>query len=97
MTSDRFLSATLLLSFALLIVVLASPPLVGRAHVGDDLGNLHLLADHLGWFEDGRKTIEDILRDKGEEVKRLNVPIHIDNNNGSTPEIAEPEAKGPKH
>ena len=42
MTSDRFLSATLLLSFVLLILVLGSPPLVGRVPVGDDLGNLHL-------------------------------------------------------
>jgi Bacterial membrane protein YfhO len=40
--SDRFLSATLLLSFGLLILALASPLLVGRVHVGDDLGNLHL-------------------------------------------------------
>lgn len=41
-------------------------------------GNKHLLADHLGWFEDGHKTIEDILREKGEEVKRLSVAVHID-------------------
>ena len=40
--SDRFLSATLLLSFGLLILALASPLLVGRVHVVDDLGNLHL-------------------------------------------------------
>ena len=41
-------------------------------------GNKHLLADHLGWFEDSHKTIEDILREKGEEVKRLSVAVHID-------------------
>lgn len=35
----------------------------------------HLIADHLGWFkesmEDGKlKTIEDLMRAKGENVKR---------------------------
>lgn len=40
--SNRFLSATLLLLFGLLIVVLASPLFVGKVHVGDDLGNMHL-------------------------------------------------------
>lgn len=32
---------------------------------------LHLIADHLGWFEDEGTTIEDILRLKGESVKRV--------------------------
>ncbi|RDB23766.1 Uncharacterized protein C24H6.02c [Hypsizygus marmoreus] len=37
--------------------------------------NRHLIADHLGWFKDGTKdgklrTVEDILREKGEKVKR---------------------------
>ena len=40
--SNRLLSTTLLLSFGLFILLLASPPLVGRVHVGDDLGNMHL-------------------------------------------------------
>jgi len=31
----------------------------------------HLIADHLGWFEDGRKTIVEILKEQGEEVKYL--------------------------
>lgn len=35
----------------------------------------HLIADHLGWFKDGTKegtqrTVEDILRAKGETVRR---------------------------
>ncbi|KAF4610732.1 hypothetical protein D9613_006652 [Agrocybe pediades] len=37
--------------------------------------NRHLIADHLGWFKDGTKdgklpTIEDIIRDKGEKVRK---------------------------
>ena len=43
--------------------------------------NNHLIADDLGWWPEleakGIKNIEDILRDKGETVKRLNV---IENN-----------------
>ena len=35
----------------------------------------HLIADHLGWFKEGTqegklKTIEDLMREKGEIVKR---------------------------
>eukprot|EP01155_Anaeramoeba_flamelloides_P006578 Anaeramoba_flamelloidesa1089836_39.p1 GENE.a1089836_39~~a1089836_39.p1 ORF type:complete len:181 (-),score=39.22 a1089836_39:124-666(-) len=35
--------------------------------------NWHLIADNLGYFEDGRKgiNIEDIMREKGEEVRRV--------------------------
>ncbi|PPQ85289.1 hypothetical protein CVT25_010062 [Psilocybe cyanescens] len=37
--------------------------------------NRHLIADHLGWFKDSTKggkapTVEDILREKGENVRR---------------------------
>lgn len=37
--------------------------------------NRHLIADHLGWFkestEDGKlRTVEDLLRAKGEKIRR---------------------------
>ena len=43
--------------------------------VSDSQERRHLIADHLGWFkfgtEDGKNpTIEDILREKGEKVRR---------------------------
>ena len=31
----------------------------------------HLIADHLGFFEDESKTIEDIMREKGESIRKL--------------------------
>jgi hypothetical protein len=39
----------------------------------DGCKNVHLIADHLGWFDSQRKvgTIEDILKEKGETVQRL--------------------------
>ncbi|RIA97090.1 DNL zinc finger-domain-containing protein, partial [Glomus cerebriforme] len=30
--------------------------------------NRHLIADHLGWFRDGRVTIEDLMYEQGEKV-----------------------------
>lgn len=33
--------------------------------------NNHLIADHLGWFDDKPQTIESIMEEKGEEVQRL--------------------------
>ncbi|CAE8714133.1 unnamed protein product, partial [Polarella glacialis] len=33
--------------------------------------NRHLIADRLGWFQDGGTDIEQIMREKGEEVVRL--------------------------
>ncbi|CAG8598807.1 9651_t:CDS:1 [Funneliformis caledonium] len=30
--------------------------------------NRHLIADHLGWFRDGKTTIEDLMREQGEKV-----------------------------
>jgi hypothetical protein len=39
----------------------------------DGCKNIHLIADHLGWFDSQKKvgTIEDILKEKGEDVQRL--------------------------
>ena len=34
--------------------------------------NQHLIADNLGWFDDERVNIEDIMREKGEEIKKIN-------------------------
>jgi protein import protein ZIM17 len=34
---------------------------------------VHLIADNLGWFEDTNLNIEDIIKNKGEEYKKLNV------------------------
>ncbi|KAJ3389986.1 hypothetical protein HDU92_000732 [Lobulomyces angularis] len=40
----------------------------------------HLIADHLGWFDSQKKigTIEDILKEKGEEVKTLKFTGSLD-------------------
>ncbi|PVU94815.1 hypothetical protein BB559_002923 [Furculomyces boomerangus] len=37
----------------------------------DGCQNRHLFADHLGWFRDGRLTVEDLMRENGEEVKKV--------------------------
>ncbi|KAH6561485.1 hypothetical protein BASA50_001234 [Batrachochytrium salamandrivorans] len=41
----------------------------------DGCKNMHLIADHLGWFDSSKPpgTIEDIMREKGETVKRIKV------------------------
>ncbi len=45
----------------------------------------HLIADNLGWVKDKdqRKTLEEILKDKGEEVKRININDMISNTNNN--------------
>lgn len=35
--------------------------------------NNHLVADNLGWFRDNKVNIEDILREKGETVRRVSL------------------------
>mmetsp|Transcript_3436 Transcript_3436/g.9956 ORF Transcript_3436/g.9956 Transcript_3436/m.9956 type:complete len:164 (-) Transcript_3436:2154-2645(-) len=35
----------------------------------DDCGSRHLIADHLGWFGAKGRTVEDMMRDKGQEVR----------------------------
>ncbi|RUP48661.1 DNL zinc finger-domain-containing protein [Jimgerdemannia flammicorona] len=33
--------------------------------------NRHLIADHLGWFRDGSTTVEDLVKEKGEIVRKF--------------------------
>lgn len=33
--------------------------------------SLHLMADNLGWFEDGGVNIEELMRRKGQEVRKI--------------------------
>ena len=37
----------------------------------DGCKNRHLIADHLGWFRDKGATIEDIIQEKGEDVRKM--------------------------
>lgn len=37
----------------------------------DGCQNLHLIADNLGWFEDTSVNIEDLMRRKGEEIRKI--------------------------
>jgi mitochondrial protein import protein ZIM17 len=39
--------------------------------------NNHLVADNLGWFKDSKTNIEDILREKGEEVRKVQIGDEI--------------------
>ncbi|CAO3655331.1 unnamed protein product [Mucor hiemalis] len=31
--------------------------------------NRHLIADNLGWFRDGKTTVEDLVKEKGEAIR----------------------------
>lgn len=35
--------------------------------------NNHLVADNLGWFRDEKTNIEDLLKEKGEQVQKVNL------------------------
>jgi mitochondrial protein import protein ZIM17 len=35
--------------------------------------NNHLVADNLGWFRDNKVNIEDLLKEKGEEVTKVSL------------------------
>lgn len=44
----------------------------------DGCQKLHLFADHLGWFDDARLDIEDIMREKGMTVSRSSLDLSSD-------------------
>ncbi|KAJ1666965.1 hypothetical protein EV178_001879 [Coemansia sp. RSA 1646] len=37
----------------------------------DDCKNRHLIADNMGWFRDKNVNIQDLMKEKGEEVRQL--------------------------
>lgn len=39
--------------------------------------NNHLVADNLGWFRDQKTNIEDLMREKGEEVRRIDEKLVV--------------------
>lgn len=45
----------------------------------DGCDNNHLIADNLNWFTDmnGKRNIEDIMREKGETVRRMNLVDYV--------------------
>eukprot|EP00842_Homolaphlyctis_polyrhiza_P006709 jgi/Hompol1/7039/HPOL_001909-RA len=62
----------------------------------DGCNNRHLIADHLGWFDSSKPpgTIEDILKEKGEHVKRVEVqrPLRL-RTASSSPSSPSPSAQ----
>jgi hypothetical protein len=47
-------------------------PLVVTSHVSSGCRKNHLIADNLGWFQDGGTNIEQIMQEKGLAVTRVN-------------------------
>ncbi|KAF9426314.1 Threonine synthase-like 1 [Podila epigama] len=43
----------------------------------DHCKNRHLIADHLGWFKTGGVTVEDLVKEKGETVKKLTRQVQL--------------------
>lgn len=39
--------------------------------------NNHLIADNLGWFKDSKTNIEDLMKEKGEEVRKIEEKIVV--------------------
>ncbi|KAJ2269452.1 hypothetical protein EV176_004603, partial [Coemansia sp. RSA 451] len=37
----------------------------------DSCKNRHLIADNLGWFRDKNVNVEDLMQEKGEQVRQL--------------------------
>ncbi|KAI8094916.1 DNL zinc finger-domain-containing protein [Gilbertella persicaria] len=38
--------------------------------------NRHLIADNLGWFRDSKTTVEDLVKEKGEAIRKVIVDEH---------------------
>jgi hypothetical protein len=41
---------------------------------------LHMISDHLGWFDQGVKDVEEVLRERGEAVRRGTISQGPDGN-----------------
>lgn len=63
--------------------------------------NRHLIADNLGWFKDSKTTVEDLVKDKGEAIRRVIVDDQGVERLGDLmewlPEIAEEEKIKKEH
>ncbi|CEG63113.1 Putative Zf-DNL-domain-containing protein [Rhizopus microsporus] len=57
--------------------------------------NRHLIADNLGWFRDSKTTVEDLVKEKGEAIRKVIVDEHGVERMGDLlewlPDIAEEE------
>ena len=60
----------------------------------DGCRKLHLFADHLGWFGDQRQTIEDIMREKGMAVTKVQGVGVVAAEAGDKGPVLELEAEG---